>query len=190
MHLLPTASHGRLLIKHRSRDHIRHRQSWFAGSRKIAGARGRQLGFLWTFDRARLEPGRLLHACRSSRCVGRPARAVRGSCPRFPSPGDSPKSVRLLILFLRRRSLRPAGPQADRWKHAPIPDAGCQAATCPRARHAGRPRCCRRERRSHRSGRCGTERADLLGASPAAQAYAGVFNRAEVACWVRPTSRF
>ena len=174
VHLLPTASHDRFLIKasfkgaHRSAPVLR------AGSRKVVGRAGDTLGHFWSFDVAGLEPGRP-HTLHILDARARPL-CDPWQLSTLPSPGDSPKSVRLLIYSC-------AGGHDVLPDHAPTDVSTHRFLTL-----AVRRRMLERAMSfapdavvangDHIYWDLRTERADLLGASPAASAHAGTFDRA------------
>ena len=58
VHLLPTVSHDRALIKVSFSESHRNPPVLLVGGRKIPGRAGDTFGFFWGFDAAGLEPGR------------------------------------------------------------------------------------------------------------------------------------
>ena len=142
---------------------------------KFQGARGDTLGFFWTFDAAGLEPGRP-YTLQILEARGRPLCAP-WQLSTLPSPGDSPKSVRLLIYSCAGGhdvlpDHRPTDVSTHRFLTLAVRRRMLERAMsfAPDAVVANG---------DHIYWDLRTERADLLGASPAAKAYAGVFNRAE-----------
>ncbi len=174
-HLLPTASHDRFLIKASFKRSHRAAPVLLIDSRKIPGRAGDTLGFFWGFDVAGLEPGRpytlqILDAGGGALCDPWPLAT-------FPAPGDSPKSLRLLIYSC-------AG------GHDVLPDhRPTDVSTHRFLRLAVRQRMLARAMSfapdavvangDHIYWDLRTVRADLLGVSPAAKAYAGVFDRGQ-----------
>jgi hypothetical protein len=174
VHLLPAASHERFLIKTSFRQPHRSPPLLLAGSQKIPGRAGDSLGAFWTFDVSGLEPARpytlqILDARGGPLCDPWPLST-------FPSPGDSPKSVRLLIYSC-------AGGHDVLPDHRPTDVSTHRFLTL-----AVRQRMLERAMSfapdvvvangDHIYWDLRTVRADLLGASPAAKAHAGLFNRA------------
>ena len=173
VHLLPTASHDRFLIKASFKGSHRAAPFLVVGSRKFPGRPGDTLRFFWWFDAAGLEPARP-YTLQIVDASGRPL-CDPWQLSTFPSPGDSPKSVRLLIYSC-------AGGHDVLPDHAPTDVSTHRFLTL-----AVRRRMLERAMSfapdavvangDHIYWDLRTERADLLGASPAAKAHAGVFNR-------------
>jgi hypothetical protein len=175
VHLLPAASHERFLIKTSFRGPQGAPPVLLAGSRKISGRGTDTLGFFWTFDVTRLEPGRP-HTLQIFDARGR-SLCDPWQLSTLPSPGDSPKSVRLLIYSC-------AGGHDALPDHKPTDVSTHRFLTL-----AVRRRMLERAMSfapdavvangDHIYWDLRTVRADLLGASPSARAHVGVFNRAE-----------
>jgi hypothetical protein len=173
VHLLPTVSHERLLLKASFRQPQRLPPVLLVGGRKIRGITTDTAGLFWAFTAGGLEPGRK-HQLQLLDSGGRP---LCGPWPlaTFPSPAETPGRLRLLIyscagghdvlpdhkptdvsthrfltLEVRRRMLRRAMTFA--------PDAVVANG-------------------DHIYWDLRSERSDLLGASPAAKAFAGTFDR-------------
>jgi hypothetical protein len=174
VHVLPAASHERFLIKTSFKGPHRAPPVLLVGSRKIPGRAGDTSGFFWTFDASGLEPGRsynlqILEARGRALCDPWPLRT-------FPSPSDSPKSVRLLIYSC-------AGGHDVLPDHKPTDVSTHRFLTL-----AVRRRMLERAlsfapdavvaNGDHIYWDLRTVRADLLGVSAAAKEYAGVFDRA------------
>ena len=167
--------HERFLIKTSFRGPHRAPPVLLIGSRKIPGRAGDTLGFFWTFDVAGLEPGRP-YTLQILEARGRPL-CDPWQLSTFPSPGDSPKSVRLLIYSC-------AGGHDVLPDHKPTDVSTHRFLTL-----AVRRRMLERAMSfapdavvangDHIYWDLRTVRADLLGASPAAKAYAGVFDRTQ-----------
>ena len=175
VHLLPAASHERFLIKASFSGPHQAPPVLLAGSRKIPGRAGDTLGFFWTFDVSGLEPGRP-YTLQILEPRGRPLCAP-WQLSTLPSPGDSPKSVRLLIYSCAGGhdvlpDHRPTDVSTHRFLTLAVRRRMLERAMsfAPDAVVANG---------DHIYWDLRTERADLLGASPSAKAYAGVFNRAE-----------
>ena len=147
-------------------------------------ARGRYARILLDVRRGRTRAGPPLHTAdpRGARtCALRSVAAVH-----VPVARRQPEKRSVADLFLRRRSRRPARPQADRCQHAQVPHAGGQAAHA-RARHVVCSRRGRRERRPHllgpahgarRSARCVAGRKGPRGRFQSLRARAGYGQRA------------
>ena len=95
LHILPAATHERFLVKTSFRTPHRSPPVLLVDGRKVPGRPGDTLGHFWGFDVAGLEPGRphtlqILDARGRAQCDPWPLATL-------PSPGDSPKSLRLLI---------------------------------------------------------------------------------------------
>jgi hypothetical protein len=173
VHLLPTASHQRFLIKTSFAAPHASPPSLLVDSRKIIGRQGDTRGFFWTFDVAHLEPGR------SYRLQILDARG-RAICDRwplatFPAPGETPKRVRLLIYSC-------AGGHDALPDHKPTDVSTHRFLTLVvRRRMLARAMSFAPDivvaNGDHVYWDLRSERADLLGMSPAAVAYAGVFER-------------
>ena len=173
VHLLPTASHERFLIKASFKGPHRAPPVLLIGSRKIPGRAGDTLGFFWGFDVAGLEPGRpytlqILDARGGPLCDPWPLAT-------FPAPADSPKNLRLLIYSC-------AGGHDILPDHRPTDVSTHRFLTLAvRRRMLARAMSFAPDavvaNGDHIYWDLRTVRADLLGASPAAKAYAGVFDR-------------
>ena len=173
VHLLPAATHERFLIKASFKAPHRTPPVLVVESRKIAGRQSDTAGLFWAFDAGGLEPHRpytlqLFDARGGSLCDPWPLAT-------FPSPADSPKSLRLLIYSCAGgHDVLPDHQPTDVSKHRFLTlavrrrmlERGMSFA--PDAVVANG---------DHIYWDLRTVRADLLGASPAAQAYAGVFDR-------------
>jgi hypothetical protein len=174
-HLLPAASHERFLIKASFRGAHRTPPVLLVGSRKIPGRTGDTPGFYWTFDVAGLESGRP-YTLQILDAGGR-ALCDPWQLSTFPSPGDNPKSLRLLIYSC-------AGGHDVLPDHKPTDVSTHRFLTL-----AVRRRMLERAMSfapdavvangDHVYWDLRTVRADLLGASVAAQAQVGVFNRTQ-----------
>ena len=172
-HLLPAASHERFLIKASFKTPHRLPPVLLAGSRKIPGRTGDTLGSFWTFDAAGLDAGRRY----SLHIVDARGRALCDPWPlsTFPAPADSPARVRLLIYSC-------AGGHDVLPDHMPTDISTHRFLTL-----AIRRRMLERAMSfapdvvvangDHIYWDLFSARADLLGMSPAARAYAGVFDR-------------
>ena len=175
VHLLPAASHERFLIKTSFRGPHRAPPVLLAGSRKIPGRGTDTLGFFWTFDVTGLEPGRS-YTLQVLEARGRPL-CDPWQLSTLPSPGDSPKSLRLLIYSCAGGhdvlpDHRPTDVSTHRFLTLAVRRRMLERAMsfAPDAVVANG---------DHIYWDLRTVRADLLGVSPAAKAHAGVFNRAE-----------
>jgi len=175
VHLLPTANHERFLIKASFRTPHRTPPTLLVDSRKVPGRAGDTHGFFWTYDAAGLEPNRR-YTLQLLDARGRPL-CDRWPLSTFPSPSDSPKTLRLLIYSC-------AGGHDILPDHKPTDTSTHRFLTI-----AVRQRMLRRAMSfapdaivangDHIYWDLRTVRADLLGVSPAAKAHAGVFDRAE-----------
>ena len=175
-HLLPTASHDRFLIKASFKSPRRaSAPALVIDARKIPGRSADTLGFFWGFDATGLEPARtytlqIIDAADRPLCDPWPLAT-------FPAPGDTPKSLRLLIYSC-------AGGHDVLPDHRPTDVSTHRFLTL-----AVRRRMLARAMSfapnvvvangDHIYWDLRTVRADLLGASPAAKAFAGVFDRRE-----------
>jgi hypothetical protein len=175
VHVLPAASHERFLLKTSFKGPHRAPPVLLIGSRKVQGRAGDSLGFFWSFDAAGLEPGRRY----TLQIVDSGGRALCEPWPlsTFPEPGDSPKRVRLLIYSC-------AGGHDVLPDHRPTDVSNHRFLTLAvRRRMLARALSFEPDvvvaNGDHIYWDLRTVRADLLGASPAAKAHAGVFNRAE-----------
>lgn len=173
VHLLPTASHERFLIKASFREGHRHPPVLLIGGRKVRGRAADTLGFFWTFDAAGLEPSRRYDL----QLLDGRGRALCDPWPlaTFPSPTDSPKGVRLLIYSC-------AGGHDILPDHRPTDVSTHRFLTLAvRRRMLDRAMSFAPDavvaNGDHIYWDLRTVRADVLGASPAAKAYAGEFDR-------------
>jgi hypothetical protein len=172
-HLLPTATHQRFLIKASVKVFQREQPVLLVGDRKVPGRKGDSLGFFWTFDAGGLEPGRkydlqILDARGRALCDPWPLST-------FPSPTDTPKRFRLLIYSC-------AGGHDILPDHKPTDVSTHRFLTLAvRRRLLARAMSFEPDavvaNGDHVYWDLRSERADLLGMSPAAVAYAGVFDR-------------
>lgn len=172
VHLLPTASHDRFLIKASFKAPQRAVPVMLVGSRKVPGRPASTMGLFWTFGVPGLEPARPY----TLQIIDASGRALCDpwTLSTFPSPVDSPKSCRLLIYSC-------AGGHDVLPDHKPTDVSTHRFLTL-----AVRRRMLERAMSfapdavvangDHIYWDLRTVRADLLGASPAAKAYAGVFN--------------
>jgi hypothetical protein len=175
VHVLPAATHDRFLIKTSFATAHRTPPVLLVDSRKIPGRTADTLGYFWGFDAAGLQPGRrytlqLLDARGRALCDPWPLAT-------FPAPDENPKSVRLLIYSC-------AGGHDILPDHMPTDVSTHRFLTL-----AVRQRMLRRAMSfapdvvvangDHIYWDLRSARADLLGMSPAAKAYAGVFDRAQ-----------
>ncbi len=174
-HLLPTVSHERLLIKASFRSPRREAPLLLVGNRKIRGRAADTLGFFWAFDAASLEPSRRYEL----QIMDANSRALCDPWPlaTFPEPGDSPKSLRLLIYSC-------AGGHDAIPDHQPTDISTHRfLTTAVRRRMLDRAMSFAPDavvaNGDHIYWDLRTVRADLLGASPAAKAFAGVFDRTQ-----------
>ena len=175
VHILPAASHERFLIKTSFKQPQRTPPVLLLGSRRIPGRAGDTRGLFWSFDAGGLEPGRpytlqLLESQGRSLCDPWPLAT-------FPAPGDSPKSLRLLIYSCAGGhdvlpDHRPTDVSTHRFLTLAVRQRMLERAMsfAPDAVVANG---------DHIYWDLRTVRADLLGASPAAKAHAGVFDRAQ-----------
>ena len=94
-HLIPTANHQRILIKASLKRAQRLPPSLLIAGRKIRGHAGDTQGRFWSFDARGLEPGRTY----KPELVDGHGRALCAAWPlsTFPAPGDSAKQLRLLV---------------------------------------------------------------------------------------------
>ncbi|RPI49877.1 MAG: hypothetical protein EHM55_22750, partial [Acidobacteria bacterium] len=175
VHVLPAATHDRFLIKTSFKTSHATPPVLVIAGRKIPGRAGDTLGFFWAFDAAGLEPNRpytlqILDARGRALCDPWPLKTM-------PSPGDSPKSLRLLIYSC-------AGGHDILPDHMPTDVSTHRFLTL-----AVRRRMLERAMSfapdvvvangDHIYWDLRSARADLLGSSPAAKAYAGVFDRTQ-----------
>ncbi|HTG88690.1 MAG TPA: hypothetical protein VL914_00800 [Vicinamibacterales bacterium] len=172
-HLLPAATHDRFLIKTSFRTPHRTPLVLLAAGRKIPGRAGDTLGFFWSFDVTGLEPAHRYNL----QVVDARGRPLCDPWPlsTLPAPGDNPKSVRLLIYSC-------AGGHDILPDHQPTEISTHRFLTL-----AVRRRMLERAMSfnpdvvvangDHIYWDLFSARANLLGMSPAAKAYAGVFDR-------------
>src|SRR5215203_247465 len=173
-HILPAANHERFLIKSSFKQPQHAPPVLLVGSRKIPGRAGDTRGLFWRFDVTGLEPSRpytmqILESRGRSLCDP-------WTLATFPAPGDSPKSLRLLIYSC-------AGGHDVLPDHRPTDVSTHRFLTLDvRRRMLARAMSFAPDavvaNGDHIYWDLRTVRADLLGASPAAKAYAGVFDRA------------
>jgi hypothetical protein len=174
-HLLPTVNHQRVLIKASFRRPHRAAPVLLVDRRKVTGRAADTLGLFWTFDAAGLEP----HRRYDLQILDSGGRAACDPWPltTFPSPGDSPASLRLLIYSC-------AGGHDILPDHKPTDVSTHRFLTIDvRRRMLARAMSFAPDavvaNGDHIYWDLRSERADLLGNSPAARAYAGVFDRAQ-----------
>jgi hypothetical protein len=110
VHLLPTVSHDRLLIKVSLRDAHRQAPVLLVASRKVPGRPGDTLGRFWGFDAAGLEPGRryqlqLLDARGAALCDPWPLSM-------FPAPADT-RRASAAHLLIRGHDVLPDQPDGE-----------------------------------------------------------------------------
>jgi hypothetical protein len=172
-HLLPTVNHQRFLIKASFRSSHRAPPALLVDGRKIPGRSADTRGLFWTFDATDLQPSRRY----GLQILDARGRAVCDSWPlaTFPSPSENPKSLRLLIYSC-------AGGHDILSDHNPTDISTHRFLTL-----AVRKRMLSRAMSfapdgvvangDHIYWDLSTVRADLLGISPAAKAYAGEFDR-------------
>ena len=174
-HLLPTVNHERFLIKASLRTPLAAPPLLLVDRQKIAGHPADTRGLFWTFDAARLDPGRRYQL----QLLDGRSRALCDPWPlaTFPSPTERPGRLRLLIYSC------PGG-------HDALPDhKPTDVSTHRFLTLAVRRRMLARAMSfapdavvangDHIYWDLRSERADLLGNSPAARAYAGVFDRSQ-----------
>ena len=173
VHVLPGASHERFLIKASFKAPLPMPPALVVGGRKVPGRAGDTLGFFWAFDAAGLEPDRRY----TLQIVDARGRALCGPWPlsTLPSPSDTPDRVRLLIYSC-------AGGHDILPDHQPTDVSTHRFLTV-----AVRRRMLERAMSfapdvvvangDHIYWDLFSARSDLLGNSPAARAYAGVFDR-------------
>src|SRR5919106_3500937 len=173
-HMLPTVNHQRFLIK-ASFKQPHAAPTLLVDRRKVQGRRADSLGLFWTFDVAALEPARryelqLLDA--RSRALCDPWLLAT-----FPSPDARPARLRLLIYSC-------AGGHDVLPDHKPTDVSTHRFLTLAvRRRMLARAMSFAPDavvaNGDHIYWDLRSERADLLGMSPAARAYAGVFDRSQ-----------
>jgi len=174
-HLLPTVNHQRFLIKASFRRPQTAPPVLLVAGRKVSGRQGDTRGLFWGFDAAGLEPARqyqlqLLDARGRALCDPWPLST-------FPSPTENPARIRALIYSC-------AGGHDALPDHKPTDVSTHRFLTL-----AVRRRMLARAMSfgpdvvvangDHIYWDLRSERADLLGMSPAAQAFAGVFDRTQ-----------
>jgi hypothetical protein len=171
-HLLPAVSHDRFLIKVSFRESQRHPPVLLVGSRKIPGRAGDTLGFFWAFDAAGLEPGRryqlqLLDARGGGLCDPWPLAT-------FPAPTETPKTLRLLIYSCAGgHDILPDHNPTEVSRHRFLTVAVRQRMLARAMSFAPDAVVANGD---HIYWDLKSERANLLGASPAAKAFAGEFD--------------
>ena len=173
-HLLPTVNHQRFLIKVSFRR-PQQAPALLVDRRKVPGRRGDTVGLFWTFDAADLQPARryalqLLDARGRALCDPWPLAT-------FPSPSDSPARLRLLIYSC-------AGGHDALPDHKPTDVSTHRFLTLAvRRRMLARAMSFTPDavvaNGDHIYWDLRSARADLLGNSPEARKYAGVFDRAQ-----------
>jgi hypothetical protein len=173
VHLLPTANHQRFLIKTSFKRAHRSPPVLLVDGRKIAGRAGDNRGFFWLFDAVDLEAGRRYRL----QIVDARGRAMCDSWPlsTFPSPDDNPRRARLLIYSC-------AGGHDVLPDHKPTDVSTHRFLTLAvRRRMLARAMSFAPDaviaNGDHVYWDLRSERADLLGMSPQAVAFAGVFDR-------------
>lgn len=173
VHLLPTASDQRILIKASFSAPHPAPPTLLVGGRKVPARAGDRLGFFWTFDAAGLDPGRRYDV----QILDARGRAVCDPWPlaTLPSPGDSPPRVRLLVYSC-------AGGHDILPDHNPTDVSTHRFLTLAvRRRMLARAMSFAPDvvvaNGDHIYWDLRTERADLLGSSPTAKAQVGVFDR-------------
>jgi hypothetical protein len=175
VHLLPTVSHQRFFIKASFKGSQRVPPVLLVDGRKVPGRPGDTLGFFWSFDAAGLEPGRRYDL----QIVDARGRALCAPWPlaTFPAPNDRPNRLRLLIYSC-------AGGHDILPDHNPTDFSTHRFLTIAvRRRMLDRAMSFAPDavvaNGDHIYWDLRTERADLLGMSTAAKAYAGVFDRTQ-----------
>ena len=95
VHLIPTANHQRFLVKASVKTAQREAPSLVVAGRKVRGRAGDTQGYFWSFDVTELEPARPYRL----QLVNSRGRALCDPWPlsTFPAPGDTPKTLRLLM---------------------------------------------------------------------------------------------
>ena len=171
-HVLPTVNHQRFLIKASFRR-PQQAPTLLVDRRKVAGRAGDTLGLFWGFDVPDLAPATRYEL----QIIDARGRAVCDPWPlaTFPSPNDSPSRLRLLIYSC-------AGGHDVLPDHKPTDVSTHRFLTLAvRRRMLARAMSFAPDavvaNGDHVYWDLRSERADLLGSSPAARAYAGVFDR-------------
>ena len=173
-HLLPTVNHQRFLIKV-SFTRPQRAPVLLVDRRKVAGRACDTRGLFWIFDAAGLEPAKRY----APQIIDARGRAVCDPWPlaTFPSPTDSPSRLRLLIYSC-------AGGHDVLPDHKPTDVSTHRFLTLAvRRRMLARAMSFAPDavvaNGDHIYWDLRSQRADLLGNSPAARAYAGVFDRTQ-----------
>lgn len=117
-HLLPTASHDRILLKASLRDPLNRPPILRVGERAVTGNRTDTAGRFWSFDAANLAPGEphrleLLNAQNQALCDPWTVRT-------FPAPDSEPESFRLLVYTCAGGDERIDTPRGDGKRFLPI----------------------------------------------------------------------
>ena len=175
VHILPTASHQRFLIKTSLRRPQRVPPELLISGRRIPGRRGDTQGYFWSFDAAGLAPSRTY----TLQIVDVRGRGLCDPWPlaTFPAPGDSPKSLRVLIYSCAGgHDILPDHKPTDVSTHRFLTIAVRQRMLARAMSFAPDVVIANGD---HIYWDLRTVRANLLGMSPAAKAYAGVFDRAQ-----------
>ena len=174
-HLLPTVNHQRFLIKASFTSPQNAPPLLLIDRQKIAGRPGDTRGLFWAFDAAGLEPARRYQL----QLVDARSRALCDPWPlaTFPSPAERPARLRLLIYSC-------AGGHDVLPDHKPTDVSTHRFLTLAvRRRMLSRAMSFAPDavvaNGDHIYWDLRSERADLLGNSPAARAYAGVFDRTQ-----------
>jgi hypothetical protein len=174
-HLIPTANHQRILLKASLRRPQRQPPYLMIAGRRIRGRMGDTQGRFWCFDAAGLEPGRR-YQLELADAQGR-SLCDRWPLSTFPAPGDNPKQLRLLIYSC-------AGGHDVLPDHQPTPVSKHRFLTLQvRRRMLARAMSFAPDaviaNGDHVYWDLRTVRANRLGMSKEAVAYAGVFDRAQ-----------
>jgi hypothetical protein len=174
LHVLPTVNHERFLIKTSFKTPHRTAPTLLIDGRKVSGRPAHAPGLFWTFDAANLQPARTYDL----QILDARGRALCDPWPltTFPSPSENPKRLRLLIYSC-------AGGHDILPDHQPTDVSTHRFLTIAvRRRMLARAMSFAPDavvaNGDHIYWDLRTERADLLGMSPAARKYAGVFDRA------------
>ncbi|HET9466815.1 MAG TPA: hypothetical protein VFO48_00325 [Vicinamibacterales bacterium] len=172
-HLLPTVNHQRFLIKASFRTRHASAPVLLVDGRKIAGRPGDTRGLFWGFDVGSLQPGRQYQL----QMLDARGRALCDPWPlaTFPDPTETPSRLRLLIYSC-------AGGHDALPDHKPTDVSTHRFLTLAvRRRMLARAMSFAPDvvvaNGDHIYWDLRSERADLLGNSPAAKQYAGVFDR-------------
>ena len=175
VHMLPTANHQRFLIKTSLKRPQTAAPTLLVAGRKFPGRGGDTQGYFWSFDAPGLAPSRtynlqLLDARGRTLCDPWPLKT-------FPAPSDSPKSLRVLIYSC-------AGGHDALPDHRPTDVSKHRFLTLAvRRRMLARAMSFAPDvvvaNGDHIYWDLRTVRANLLGMSPAAKAFAGVFDRTQ-----------